>query len=460
MRSPVIPRARPTTREVALVVLAMVLTFASSVAFDLAERRARWVLDHEDSNLDGLVLTGIVGMLGFAVVAWRRSRLLHHERRRSDEIDLQLRETTERYRSLFDYHPSAVFSLDLEGRFTSVNGSAERISGYAADELVGTSFADLLPPDELDRMLAAFALIVQREPQHFEGGFLHQSGELVDLRITGLPIVVGDEVVGVYGIAEDVTEHNLMQAALDEARRTAEDANSAKSLFLATMSHEIRTPLTSVLTAVEALSSDDLTASQRHLTEIMDRQGQALLRLVEEVLDFTRIESGIIDLERIDLDVGALVEETIALHWPRATDKGLEMSVQVAPGTPVLLAGDPVRLGQVLSNLVGNAVKFTDSGWVRVHVSQDPSPHRPVIRFVVSDSGIGVSAEKQAGLFDTFQQADSSITRRFGGTGLGLAICRQLVTAMGGTIAVASTSGEGSTFTVTVPLDRRTSAPA
>ena len=451
-------RPRFVTWEVALVVLVMAVTFVASAATDLAEVRARWLLRHESYNVDELVFTGVIGMVGFAIIAWRRSRSLRRELDHSERIDRALRETTERYRSLFDYHPSAVFSLDLDGRFTSVNSAAESVSGYGADELVGMPFADLLPADELERTLHHFALLLAREPQHFEVGFHHQSGALVDLQITGLPIIVGEEVVGVFGIAEDVTEHNLLQAALDEARRAAEQASSAKSLFLATMSHEIRTPLTSVLAAVEMLGADGLEPAQRHLTDIMERQGKALLHLVEEILDFSRIEAGAVDLEHLDLDLQALVDEAIGSHAAAATAKGLTMTAEIEPGTPLLLAGDPGRLGQVLSNLIGNAVKFTDTGWVRVQVSQDPSPHRPVIRFTVADSGIGVSQEQQAGLFETFQQADSSITRRFGGTGLGLAICRQLVTAMGGTIGLESTPGAGSTFVVTVPLERRTTS--
>ncbi|WP_309650012.1 ATP-binding protein [Nocardioides sp.] len=454
------PSQRPHVGEVGLVLLAMALTFVVSAVVDLAEVRARWLLRHEAYNIDELIVTGLVGMVGFALVAWRRSRLLRVELERSARIDRALRETTERYRSLFDYHPSAVFSLDLEGRFTSVNTAAEQISGYAASELEGMSFAELLPAEELERTLSTFALLVSREPQRFEVGFHHKSGATVDLRITGLPIIVGDEVVGVYGIAEDVTEHNLMQAALAEARRAAEEASDAKSLFLATMSHEIRTPLTSVLAAVEVLAANDLDPGQRHLTEIMDRQGRALLRLVEEILDFSRIEAGVIELESVDLDLTSLVGEAVAHHSPAAEAKGLRLHATVDQALPRDLSGDATRLGQVLSNLVGNAVKFTDAGWVRVQVTQDPSPHRPVVRFTVADSGIGVTAEQQDGLFDSFQQADSSITRRFGGTGLGLAICRQLVTAMGGTIGLESSPGAGSTFTVTVPLDRRTTAAA
>ncbi|GEP38993.1 hypothetical protein NPS01_26560 [Nocardioides psychrotolerans] len=450
------PSQRPHLWEVGLVLLAMAATFVVSVATNLAEVRGRWLLRNEGDNVDELVFTGVVGMVGFAIIAWRRSRLLGRELDRGARIDRALRETTERYRSLFDYHPSAVFSLDLEGRFTSVNAAAEQISGYRAAELVGTSFPDLLLPDELETMLLTFSLLVAREPQRFEVGFHLKNGTTVDLRITGLPIIVGEQVVGVYGIAEDVTEQNLMQTALDEARRAAEEASNAKSLFLATMSHEIRTPLTSVLAAVEVLAADDLDPGQRHLTDIMDRQGRSLLRLVEEVLDFSRIEAGAIELEDVDLDLAALVAESVAHHAPTAEAKGLTLDVTLDPELPLGLSGDAARLGQVLSNLVGNAVKFTDAGWVRVRVSQVPGPRPTILRFTVADSGIGFTADQHDGLFDSFQQADSSITRRFGGTGLGLAICRQLVTAMGGTIDVQSTPGTGSTFTVTVPLERRT----
>ena len=368
-------------------------------------------------------------------------------------VERAMRETDERYRSLFDYHPNAVFSLDLEGRFTTVNPAAERVSGYAADELLGMAFAEMLPPEELEPTVGAFLGALERRPQRLEVAFLHKDGRLVDLSVTALPIVVDDEVVGVYGIAEDVTERNRLQAELADARSTAEQANSAKSLFLANMSHEIRTPLTSVLAAAEMLCETDLDEQQLRLAKVMDRQGDRLLRLVDEILDFSRIEAGKTALDEVAFGLRGLVEEVVGHHAAGAATKDLALTVEVDHRVDDLVTGDPARLAQVLTNLVGNAVKFTHDGWVRVSVARDDAdPAGPTVRFRVADSGIGVSPEQQHRLFESFNQADPSITRRYGGTGLGLAICKQLVTLMGGTIELDCPPGGGCTFSFTVPL--------
>jgi PAS domain S-box-containing protein len=367
-------------------------------------------------------------------------------------VERAMRETSERYRSLFEYHPNAVFSLDLEGRFTSANPSSQLLSGYTESELLGMLFTDLLPPDELEPTVGAFLRTRDREPQRFQVGFLHREGYVVDLSVTGLPIIVGDELVGIYGIAEDVTARNRMQTELTAARRTAEEANSAKSLFLANMSHEIRTPLTSVLAAAEMLDDTDLDDAQRRLVEVMDRQGGHLIRLVDQILDFSRIEAGKADLAHMPFGVREVVTEAVGSLASVAEAKGLELTLDVDDRVEDAAAGDPARLSQVLTNLVGNAVKFTETGWVRVRVEHGPpSTDGPTLTFAVTDTGIGVTPEQQARLFESFNQADPSITRRYGGTGLGLAICRQLVTLMGGTIDLDATAAGGCRFSFQVP---------
>ena len=381
------------------------------------------------------------------------SRIRRH-RELSDALDAlgtverDLAATTERYRSLFDYHPDAVFSLDLEGRFTEVNMSAVAIAGYTSAEMLERNFADLVHPDDLEPVGSAFAALLERHPQHLEARVVRKDGEEIDVQVTGLPIVVADEVVGVYGIAEDVTERNRLQQELEDARRVAEEASQAKSVFLANMSHEIRTPLTSVLATGELLEETVTSAEGTRLIGIMRRAGTRLLRLVDDILDFSRVESGQATLQHEVIDLGDLVEEVVAPLRPRAAAKGLDLECTLAPGLlPVL--GDPVRLGQVIGNLLGNAVKFTESGSVRLDVRADGDGL--VVR--VADTGIGMSPDQVETVFESFRQADPSITRRYGGTGLGLAICRQLVELMDGTIEVASEPGHGTTFEVRLPQE-------
>ncbi|MDN4160209.1 PAS domain-containing sensor histidine kinase [Nocardioides abyssi] len=369
-------------------------------------------------------------------------------------------EATERYRSLFDYHPSAVFSLDLEGRFVEVNPAAERVSGYDAEQLRTMSFPQILPDGEVERVVAAFTEVVDRRPQLFETAVSRPDGSLAEVSVTGLPIVVDDEVVGVYGIAEDVTVRNALQRELERTRRSAEQASEAKSLFLANVSHEIRTPLTAVMATTELLVDSGLDADQERLAEAVQRSSRRLLRLVDDILDFSSIEAGRTSVHRVDLDLRTVVADTVALVRPVAEERGLEVSLELDPELPSRLTGDPGRISQVLGNLLDNAVKFTSTGAIHVGVEvaeRQPGSTKVLVR--VEDTGIGITQDQHGKLFQSFSQGDSSITRRYGGTGLGLAICKQLVTLMGGSIWVTSTPGRGSTFAFVVPLGRPVASP-
>jgi two-component system, sensor histidine kinase and response regulator len=240
---------------------------------------------------------------------------------------------------------------------------------------------------------------------------------------------------------------------LAAARDAALEGSRAKSAFLATMSHEIRTPMNGVIGLTDLLLTTPLDDRQRQYAEGVRGAGHALLAIINDILDFSKVEAGRLDLEELDFDVVHLVEEVADLVAEPAREKDLELLAYCSPEVPVALRGDPARLRQVLLNLVGNAVKFTPSGEVVLRAQlESRSATGAVVRFEVSDTGIGIAPELRDDLFDPFSQADSSTTRQYGGTGLGLAICRQLVHAMGGEIGLTSVAGEGSTFWATVPL--------
>jgi len=268
--------------------------------------------------------------------------------------------------------------------------------------------------------------------------------------------------VRVYGM--DITA----DVALRRAKEAAEESARAKAIFLATMSHELRTPMNGVLGCTQLLQDTSLTDQQRQLLETMHRSAESLLVLVNDILDFSKIEAGKMTLEVADVEIRPLIEDVITLTSEVAKKKGLNLRVQLAPDIPAVLRGDPIRLRQVLFNLVGNAVKFTEQGGVDVLVRLMPCNEKNsdaiLLYWTVKDTGIGISADQQARLFGAYAQAEASTARRFGGTGLGLMICCQLVELMGGAMMVESKPGEGSAFSYTTSLlpaiQRKTSAHA
>lgn len=262
-----------------------------------------------------------------------------------------------------------------------------------------------------------------------------------------------------------------LQVAYDEARtardaalvaqREAEEANQAKSTFLAMVSHEVRTPMNGVLGMIDVLERTQLSAEQLGALSTVRYSASSLLRIIDDILDFSKIEAGRLDLERLELSTAELIEGAVETLAPQAAAKGLALTASIAAGVPDRVVGDPVRLRQILFNLLGNAIKFTEKGSVRLVLEQGPATDDPAavtLCLCVSDTGIGLTPEQQSRLFQPFVQADSSTTRRFGGTGLGLSIVRRLAEAMQGTVELQSEAGVGSTFTVTVRLEAASAA--
>jgi len=377
-----------------------------------------------------------------------------------------LRESEARFRAIFEESPIGIAVAGTDGRVFAVNQTLSVVLGYEVDEMLGkVILAELSHPDDALAAYEQFQGMVAGKYDRYiiEQRFIHRSGEHIWVRLS---MALARDADGrpqfVIGMGEEITdrkraedERKQFELALEEARDVALRASTAKSDFLAAMSHEIRTPMNAVIGMTGLLLDTQLTLHQREYAEAVRRSGEGLLAIINDILDFSKIEAGKLELEVTPVDVREAVEDVVGLLGEQAQAKNLEMAAVVQPDVPSGMLGDAGRIRQVLVNLVGNAIKFTPHGEVVVHARLvEHDRDSALIRFEVTDTGIGIPPDVTDRLFQPFSQADSSTTRRYGGTGLGLAISKRLTDAMGGEIGVESEVGKGSTFWFTVKLER------
>ena len=347
----------------------------------------------------------------------------------------------ERLAAITESLGEGVCALDTSGRVTFFNPAAARMLGWEGPDPAAT-------PEFLEA--SGFEAMRRRETVRNDGvDFPCSDGSALPLALTASAILADNEVAGAVVVFRDISERREVETAIRVARDKAIEASRLKSQFLANMSHEIRTPMNGVLVMSRMLLGTNLDDAQRKYLHVIRDSGENLMVIIDDILDFSKIEAGKLELEEVDFDlVASLVGVTNAMTFP-ARNKGLDLRLDIDPGVPEAVRGDPVRLRQVLTNLVGNAVKFTHAGSITIRACEMGEGR---VRVAVSDTGIGIAPAARATVFDAFGQADSSTTRRYGGTGLGLAICSQLISMMGGVLDFESQPGRGSTFWFEVPF--------
>ena len=386
---------------------------------------------------------------------------LHDQIAERERAEQALRESQALTASVLETAPDAILAVDYCGRIVEFNPAAESIFGARKGDVLGRQMAEMfVPPERRDEHERGFARCLAGA----ESVFLGRRIEVQACRLDGREFPVELAVVRVSGDGpplfvghlRDITERKRVEAALLEARDAAEAANRAKSEFLANMSHEIRTPMNGIIGMTELALDTELTSRQREYLKLVRGSAESLLSVINDILDFSKIEAGKFRLDSAAFGLRDAIGETLQTLALRAHGKGLELACRIAPDVPDVWLGDVGRLRQVVVNLVGNAIKFTDRGEVIVTIVRDEEASadgRLGLRFEVADTGIGIDPEKLRAIFEPFEQADPSTTRRFGGTGLGLAISSKLVAMMGGRIEVESRPGAGSTFRFTVVLE-------
>ncbi len=360
----------------------------------------------------------------------------------------KLRREEKKFTALFHSSAEGIILHTPEGVILDVNHAICHLLGINSERLIGTHVTRLYPDESLETCSKALDQVMEQGFLRTENLMKRIDGSTVSVEISATRFEVDDQFI-IQGIIRDITQLQKAAAKLKAATETAIRANEAKSLFLATMSHEIRTPLNGIIGFTSLLRQTELNSEQKEQVDIIKKSGDLLLNVISDILDFSRIESGQIELEEEDYCLTECIEETLDIHAQSSALKQVELLYFIDPGVPTKLHGDSGRLKQILLNLVSNGLKFTEAGAITIRVVF----HRAnELKITVSDTGIGFPDSIKEQLFSAFQQADASTTRRYGGTGLGLAICRQLVKVMGGSITANSVVDQGSDFIITLPF--------
>ncbi len=363
----------------------------------------------------------------------------------------ELQASSDQLTLLTETAPIGIFQTDSHNRYVYTNARWTQITGIAPEDASGRHWHAIVEQDQRAALQAGFE---KSSGSEFSSRFeMPVAGEKPRILMLNSKVMLDSDggVTGWVGTLADVTAEAGAETAMAEARDQATAASRLKSDFLANMSHEIRTPMNGVIGLTELLLETDLDAHQRRFAETLSKSGEALMTVINGILDFAKIEKGKLEIEDIEFGTQTLVDDVVDLLAPSAQTKGLKLMAILEDSVPAVVSGDPSRLRQVLTNLAGNAIKFTEQGEVVLRVTATPSDgNETVVHFELTDTGLGIAPDKLAMIFEPFTQADTSTTREYGGTGLGLAISSQLISLMGGEVAISSELGAGSTFSFTI----------
>ncbi|MEI7802131.1 MAG: response regulator, partial [Bacteroidota bacterium] len=375
---------------------------------------------------------------------------LQYEIEMRQQKEQALRNSEKRFLDVTEAAGEFVWETDISSNVLYISSKILEATGYTIDECIGSSFNEIIGEDDLSKIKDLFHEF-EKTTQSFknvEFKFVRKDGSIGFMRVSGTPAVnEQNEVVGFRGTGQDVTAQKKFEEELRQAKELAESANMTKSEFLANMSHEIRTPMNGIMGMTELTLATNCTDEQREYLELVKTSADNLLIVINDILDFSKIEAGKLQLEEIDFDLRDMMSKTMKLLALRKKDKGIEMILDIDEEIPKIICGDPGRLRQIIINIVGNAIKFTDTGEIGLYAKLNRKESgKTVIDFIISDTGIGIPQDKLKSIFEPFTQADGSTTRKFGGTGLGLTITRNLIGLMHGDVYVTSELGKGSKF--------------
>lgn len=367
------------------------------------------------------------------------------------EIEIALRQSEEKYRSLVENISEVIFSIDLEGKFTYISPLVEQFAGYKVEEIIGRPFTDFVYPDDLEGLVESFQKSLSGILEPYEFRIFEKNGKIKFIRSTSKLQYDNEAPIGLHGLLIDISQRKIFEEELTKAKEEAESAVKAKSQFLATISHEIRTPMNGVIGMTDLLLNTHLDDEQKDYVETIKNSGEILLSLINDILDFSKIESGKLKLESHPCRIKKCMEEIINSFSASANEKNLKIKSHIGKDIPESIICDSSRIRQVLTNLISNAIKYTNRGEINVSVKLSSVSNENVeLLFSVKDTGIGISKESVSQLFQPFTQLDASLNRKYGGTGLGLIISKHLVEMMKGKISVESELGKGSIFYFTV----------